>query len=72
MHKEYIQHPPHSTTGKDMEQSAINKDVKEGKPLSYKQTNKQTYIMDYISKLTPEERDTILHQTIDQGQNTTT
>ena len=70
-HKEYINTLP------ALEQAKIwdnkhDKYVKEGKPLSYKQTNKQNYIMEYISKMTPEERDNILHQTTDRGQNTTT
>ena len=70
--KEYMNSLPAVVHAKIWNNQQHDKFVKEGKPLSYKQTNKQTYIMKYISKLTPEERDTILHQTTDQDRNNTT
>ena len=61
--KEYVNTLPAEVQAKIWNNQQHDKYVKEGKPLSYKLHNKQTYITEYISKMTQEERDTILHHT---------
>ena len=61
--KEYVNTLPTVVQVKIWNNQQNEKYVEEGKPLSYKQNNKQTYIMEYISKMTREERDAILHHT---------
>ena len=64
--KESINNLPAVIQAKIWNNQNHDKEAKEGKPLSYKLHNKHTYITDYISKMTPEDRDTILHHTTDK------
>ena len=62
--KEYISSLPAVIHAKLWNNQTHDKFVKEGKPTSYKPANKQTYIMSYISTLSPDKRDLILPQTL--------